>query len=227
MSVNNLAARRGAKANRRKMIVAQKRKSEALEATPDRQAALAASVPIRACLLSSNLFDVGTGTLILARGASVGPAVVGVVLLDTFCRGAKEVFVRTVEGPDLQPYLDRLGSVSPLEAVDPSYARKLLRDLLQWSGGLGFPPPPAVSVIERLFGTVDPDACESTFVFGQNGKPLYVSGPNEPSTVAHRNVEEMRAKLGADGFDYIVALPESELVATPLAGGGQLLEHEG
>ena len=45
--------------------------------------------------------------------------------------------------------------MTPLVSVDPSHARKLLRDLVQWSGSLGFRHT-GTSRSERLFGHVDP-----------------------------------------------------------------------
>jgi len=134
MAASNLAARRGAKANRRKAIVAQKRKLEAAEASPAGQALQAAALPIRACLLSEELFDTGMGTLVLARGATVGPIFFEVYLLDTFCRGVKNIIFRTMDQDQLDFYIDRLEAASPMTAVDPSYARKLVRDLVRCAG---------------------------------------------------------------------------------------------
>jgi hypothetical protein len=203
MGTSNLAARRGAKANRRKAIVVQKRKAEAVEATPGGQAARAATLPIRYCLLNENLFDVGIGTMILVRGSTVGPVVVGAFLLDSYCRGVKDVVFRTMEGNQLDSYLDMVDEAMPLVPVDPSFARKLLRDLVQWSASLGFLPPRDFTAVERLFGDVDPQNCETEFAFGQDGKPLYMSSPNERPSLFHRNLERLHDRLGPDGFDYI------------------------
>jgi hypothetical protein len=205
----NLARRRGAKAHRRKVIMAQKRKAGAGEATPAGQAALGASLPIQYCLLTENLFEIGMGTLILARGRTFGSVVVGAFLLDSFCRGVKDTFVRTLDGDQLEFYLERIYSAMPAEPVDPAYARKLLRDLTRWSGSLGFPPPRSLKHAERLFGEVDWKACTAEFTFGQNGKPLYVSGPDEPASTGRKHVQQLREKLGPDGIDYILAPPVS------------------
>ena len=206
MGLSNLAARRGAKANRRKAIVAQKRKIEVAEASIAGQAARAAALPIRHCVLTQNLFETGIGTLVLARGSTVGSLVVGIALLDSFCRGVKDVVVRAIEWEQLEAYLDATNEVTPLEPVDPSYARKMLRELVHWSGSLGFHPPRDFAAFERLFGNVDPEACEMTFEFGQEGKPLYMSGPNDSPSLARRHVERMREQLGPDNFDHMVAL---------------------
>jgi hypothetical protein len=205
MGASNLAARRAAKANRRKAIVFEKRKNELAMASPAGQAAQAAAMPIRACLLSEDLFETGMGTLVLARGAGAGPVFFEAYLLDTFCRGVKDVMARTLDsGQQLDACIDQLNASTPLVAVDPSYARKLLRDLVQWSGSIGFPPPRSFAALEQLFGDVDADACNTEFEFGQAGKPLYVSGPGEPLGKSRRVVDLLSARLGSNGFNYIV-----------------------
>jgi hypothetical protein len=204
MGASNLAARRAAKANRRKAIVAQKRKAEAVESTPAGQAIHAAALPIRHCLMTETLFETGIGTLILARGSTVGRLAIAGFLLDSYCRGVKDVMFRTMDVGELAPYLDMLRETTPLVSVDPSYARKLLRDLTRWSASLGFPPPRNFAAVERLFGTVDPQACDVAFELGMGGKPLYVSGPGESVSVAHQHVERLQEQLGPDNFHYVV-----------------------
>ena len=207
MAASNLAARRGAKANRRKAIVAQKRKLDFAAASPAGQALQAAALPIRACLLSEELFDTGMGTLILARGATVGPIFFEAYLLDTFCRGVKDVMFRTMDQDQLDFCIDRLEAASPMTAVDPSYARKLVRDLVRWSRSIGFPPPRDFAALERLFGDVDADACTTEFGFGQDGKPFYISGLNETTNDGLRAVKHLQTELGAGNFEYLVVTP--------------------
>jgi hypothetical protein len=93
-------------------------------------------------------------------------------------------------------------------AVDPSYARKLLRDLVLWSGSLGFQPHQDFATVEPLFGDVDPQACETAFEFGQGGKPLYMPGPSEPPLLVRRRMDQLSRQLGPGGFDYIVPVQE-------------------
>lgn len=208
MGSSNIAARRGAKASRRKAIVAQKRKAEAFGDTLAGRVARAATAPILDCLLAESLFESGIGTLALARGSLIGQPAVAVFLLDTFCLGVKDVMFRTLEGRQLTTCLDRLSDATPMVPVDPGYARKLLRDLVRWSGALGFQPHPDFAVVEALFGKVDAQACETVFAFGQDGKPLYMPGPSEPPLLVRRRIEHLSRQLGPDGFHYIVPLQE-------------------
>jgi len=209
MGSSNLAARRGAKANRRKAIVAQKRKAEAIAGTLAGQVARAAEAPIYCCQLTECLFETGIGTLLLARGTSAGQLVVGVFLLDAFCLGIKDIVLRPMAAAQLDAYLDTLSATSLLAPVDPAYARKLVRDLTQWSGSLGFKPHADFAMAERLFGDVDPQTCETSFEFGHDGKPLYMPGPSESPHLISRRMDQLSERLGSGEFDYIVPVEEA------------------
>src|ERR1700682_3666292 len=136
----NIAARRAAKAARRKAVGAEKRKAELLEGTLAARGRRGASAPIQECLLPEGLFEDGLGPLILARGASPDYLNVGVFLVDVWCQGIKNTFFRSVGPEEFELLIATTSATQSLVAVDPSYARKLLRDVTAWSGSIGFSP---------------------------------------------------------------------------------------
>ncbi len=208
MGKTNLAARRGAKANRRKAIGAQKRKAEAVGGTLAGQVARAAAAPIRCCLLSEGLFGNGMGTLLLARGSGVGQLMVGAFLLDTFGLGIKDIVLRPMGAAQLDGYLDMMNAATPMTPVDPGYGRKLLRELAQWSASRGFNAHPDFVATERLFGDVDPQTCQDTFEFGLGGKPLYVGDLSDAPLLLSRRMDQSIEHLEPDGLADVV--PEQE-----------------
>jgi hypothetical protein len=197
----NLAHKRAKKAQRRKQAIAEKRRAEAWDASLPAHVLRAAHAPIRHCLLDDSLFDVGMGTLVLARGASSLHVEVGCFLIDVFCLGIKDVMFKTMEGEEFEMYMDRLSAASPMDTVDPSYARKLLRDLAAWSQSIGFAPHRDFAAVERIFGEVDADASEAVFQFGREGRPVYFPGPSESTSVVQRRIVQLKKHVGADGFD--------------------------
>ena len=66
----NIAVKRARKAQRRKQVVAQKRRAEELEASLPARVLRAARSPIQGCFLTEALFDGGIGTLVLTRGVT-------------------------------------------------------------------------------------------------------------------------------------------------------------
>ena len=90
-------------------------------------------------------------------------------------------------------------------SVDPSYARKLLRDLAAWSLSIGFAPHRDFAAVERLFGDVSADASDAVFRFGRDGKPVYIPGPNDTAHLIQRRIEQLRKYLGDNGFGFEAA----------------------
>src|ERR1700722_4522743 len=101
----NLAARRGARNQKRKVAVALKRKQEMEAGTLSGRVRLALSDPIQHCLLSEGLFEAGVGTLIVARGATPYNLTMAGFLLDPHALGVKDAFLSSISGRQLAEYL--------------------------------------------------------------------------------------------------------------------------
>ncbi len=197
----NMALKRAAKANRRKAIVAEKRKLELLNDTLTARVLRAAQAPIQHCLIPETLFDRGIGTVILARGISTYHLTLGIFLVDTWCLGIKDTCFRPMDAEAFETIIAQLDDTSPMASVDPSYARKLLRDAAAWAASIGFAPHRDFAAIERLFGDVKADACDATFQFGREGRPLYVQGPGGSPA-------QVRLRFGGLGQALSIGKPE-------------------
>jgi hypothetical protein len=201
----NMALKRARKAQRRKQVVAQKRRAEILEASLPARVLRAADAPIQHCFLTESVFDIGMGTLVLARGATLHHVALSSFLIDTFCLGIKDVMFESVEGEVFEIYMDAMDAGSPVVSVDPSYARKLLRDLAAWSESIGFAPHPDFAAVERVFGDVSVDTSDAVFRFGRDGKPVYIPGPNDTVHLIQRRIEQLQKYVGDDGFGFEAA----------------------
>jgi hypothetical protein len=196
----NMAVKRFKKAQRRKQVVAEKRRAEALDSGLPARVLRAAQAPIQQCLLSEATFEIGMGTLVLARGITPHHVAMSSFLIDVFSLGIKDVMFKSVDGEVLETYMDAMGHGSPLVSVDPSYARKLLRDLAAWAQSIGFAPHRDFAAVERIFGDVSADASDADFRFGRDGKPVYIPGPSDTAPVMQRRIENLQKHLGDDGF---------------------------
>jgi hypothetical protein len=201
----NIALKRARKAQRRKQVVAQKRRAEALEAGLPARVLRAANAPIQHCFLTKSVFDVGMGTLVLARGATSYNIALSAFLIDVFCLGIKDVTFESIDDDIFEMYMDALDATAPVIRVDPSYARKLLSDLAAWSQSIGFLPHRDFAVVEHIFGDVDADASDAVFRFGRDGKPVYIPGPNDTAAVVRRRIEQLEKHLGDDGYVFEAA----------------------
>ena len=201
----NMALKRARKAPRRKQVVAQKRRAEIWEASLPARVLRAADAPIQHCFLTETVFDVGMGTLVLARGATPHYVALSSFLIDTFCLGIKDVMFESVESEVFEMYMDAMDAGSPTVSVDPRYARKLLRDLAAWSQSIGFAPHRDFAEVERMFGDVSADASDAVFLFGRDGKPVYIPGPNDTAPLIRRRIEQLQKYVGDDGFGFETA----------------------
>ena len=201
----NMAIKRARKAQRRKQVVALKRRAEELEASLPARVLRASHAPIQCCFLTESLFDTGMGTLVLARGATRHHVALSSFLIDVFCLGIKDVMFRSVESEIFEMYLEATDARSPVVSVDPSYARKLLRDLAEWSQSIGFAPHRDFAAVERIFGDVSADASDAVFRFGRDGKPVYIPGPRDTAPLIRRRIEQLRKHIGEGGFGFETA----------------------
>lgn len=199
----NIAQRRSRKAARRKAVVAEKRKAEAMDTSVAARIRHAVAGPIDHCKLHADLFESGMGVLTMVRGAP-GETLLCAFWLDVYCLGIKDIQVRPVTMSEAALFLGMLNEAAPLKEVDPACARKLLRDLAAWAEPIGFSPPRDFAAAERIFGDANPDTCDDVFTFGRNGKPCYVPGPSESSAERLRRVEQLRQRLGEGGFDILI-----------------------
>jgi hypothetical protein len=198
----NMAQKRARKAQRRKQVVAQKRRAELLENSLPALVLRAARAPIQHCFLTESLFEIGMGTLVLARGATRDHLALSSFLIDVFCLGIKDVMFESVESEFFTMYMQAMDAGSPMVSVDPSYARKLLRDLAAWSQSIGFAPHADFAVVEPIFGDVSADAGEAVFQFGRDGRPIYIPGPNDGAPLIQRRIKQLQKYLGDDGFGF-------------------------
>ncbi|HLI10827.1 MAG TPA: DUF1841 family protein [Alphaproteobacteria bacterium] len=164
-----------------------------------------ATAPLHACLVQEGLFERGNGTVVLIRKTEDGRLAMAAFLADVYCLGVKDVVFQRADAEEIDALVAVLGEEAPFDEVDPAYARKLLRDLVAWARILGLEPHADYAAVELLFGTIDPDACDASFDFGLDGKPLYIPGPGESPSQVRRRIAQLRRRLGDDGFDVMVA----------------------
>jgi hypothetical protein len=192
------------KASRRKAVVAEKRKADiVMMGGPEaHQIIEAAHSPIKTCVVSDRLFADGIGWVVLARTLPSGLVGVSFFLVDVWCLGVKDAFF-AINTP--QKFADRMTASNEDQLfvdIDPSVARKLLHDAVAYAGSFSILPSEGFAKAEAIFGDIP--LATATFQFGKDGKPLYVSGPNDSPTRIRRILDTLVKGAGEGGFDYVV-----------------------
>lgn len=148
-------------------------------------------------------FPGGFAQVLVARKGRHQDVVVCGYLVDVWCLGVKDTL-----GP-MTMKLDELKAFGPryfskFDAAGPvplEVAQGIVFGGVAYARRLGFAPHPDFSKTEAHLGI--PDA-PSAIVFGRNGRPDYISGPNDDPV---RVLATLRRAVGNGNFDMTTFLP--------------------
>jgi hypothetical protein len=162
----------------------------------------AARAPVRTCVMAERLFADGIGWVVLARTLPSGQVGASFFLVDVWCLGVKDAFFRVMPQLAFEERMRESSRDRPVVVIDPSVARKLLHDAAAYAGSFGLAPSTGFTEAETLFGDIP--LATKTFSFGKDGKPFFMSGPNDSRTRIRNIMDKLVKSVGPDGFDYIV-----------------------
>lgn len=169
----------------------------------------AAQAPIRDCLVSEDLWENGIGSVLIGRETGPNELATAVFLLDVFCLGVKDAFVRFGTEAQHRQLIESLSSNDPLIPFDPSCARKLVEEAVDYARGLGLSPHPDYRKARLILADIDAGKCSQHFAFGQDGKPFFISGPKDTPEKCRRVINTLENTCGPDGYHYVVPVDSS------------------
>jgi hypothetical protein len=155
-------------------------------------------IPVISCAINDDFRDLGLATVVVVRGQpGVSTFVISTFVCDIFCLGIKDVaFYPRATTATLSKFMERM----PLNFEDIPYdaARNLVFGCVEYAKSLGFEPHPEFDYIKE---TLEPDLPydASMFEYGQRGRPLYVTGPDDNYDKIFATLE---ASCGKGNFDY-------------------------
>jgi hypothetical protein len=187
--------------------------------------ARASDGPIHQCLVPRELFENGIGSVLVSREVGDGLLAVAILLVDVYCLGVKDAYLRIVTPLEYDDFLRDIALHETLERVTPAYARKLVEDSVAYARDLGLSPHPDYEKTKRIWGTIDPAECPVNFEFGKDGKPFYVTGPNDTPARVRQVMEALTQSRGPNEFHYLAGLDPR--VGLSLYGDDDLLLEEG
>ncbi len=168
--------------------------------------------PIYECLVPENLFDVGIGTVIISRRSQFGEIGISAFVVDVFCLGVKNALFTIADENKyetiIKPQLTQ-DHEADFENIHPSCVRKLIEDSVKYAQDLGFSAHPDYKKYKAIFGDIDKSMCSENYAFGQDGKPIYISGPNETPQQAKRIVNHLIKVCGEGNFEYMLDIGDS------------------
>ncbi|MCD4652600.1 hypothetical protein K8T06_01550, partial [bacterium] len=127
-----------------------------------------------------------------------------------YCLGVKNALFKVVSESEyektLKPQLMHIDDDQSFEKIDSACARKLVEGAVSYAKELGFSPHKDYRSVKKIFGNIDSDACPTNYIYGKDGKPYYVRGPNESEIQAKRIINQLQEKCGEGNYDYLSML---------------------
>ena len=193
-------------AKRNAVVAAKKKEQAAAFLSPIHQARAAASVfGVSYCMVTEGIFDIGIGYVVLGRTISPTKVATGVFLVDVHCLGVKNAYYTEPTHEQLREMIDRMtGDGDSVVDIAPECARKIVDGAIAYAKEIGFTPHADYPPAGALFGDIDAGACPTEYEFGKDGKPFYVSGPNDTPAKIRKVIRTLTAKVGEGNFEYIV-----------------------
>jgi hypothetical protein len=155
------------------------------------------------CLTPKHLFELGIGNVVVSRRMG-NQIAAGVFLVDVYCLGVKDAFFTIISPEKYQATLRGFSHHEELVNIDPSCARKLVEGAVEYAQDLGFTPHRDYQQAKQIFGDIDSNACPTSFEYGKDNKPLFVSGPNDTPARCQQILDTLTKRCGPDGFHYVL-----------------------
>lgn len=194
------------KAAKRKARLERKRESQS-NSSVDRSSGVIppAGYPVHESAMSSSLFNLGIGNVVLSRQAGAR-LIVSVFLVDVFCLGVKDAFHAVLLERQYIEMKRRFPAEQQLVPIHPTCLRKLVEGAVTYAEELGIAPHQDYFKARRIFLDLEPEACPTSFEYGKDGKPFYVAGPYDSTSQSKRIVNLLTKRCGPDGFHYLLPL---------------------
>ena len=162
------------------------------------------TAPIRDVYVSPSIFEQGMGPVVISRDLPSGEIAMGVFLVDAYCLGVKNAFLTICSRFEYDEGLEKMNANSGLTRTDPPSARKLLEEAVEYAQDLGFKPQRDYRDAKIILGDIVADESLEEFTFEKDGKPLYISGPDDSQQRISHILTTLENRCGKDGFIYIV-----------------------
>jgi hypothetical protein len=170
----------------------------------------AASAPILHCCVQEEFWQAGIGQILISRSMPNGNVAFAVFLVDVYCLGVKDVYSGIKPRLEYEEKLyNNFRDRFVLTNVKPEYARKLIEGAVQYADASGLTPHSEYRVAKLIFGDISAETCAEEFVYGKDGKPFFISGPNDDMYRCRDILKRMESRLGPDGYHYTLMLDES------------------
>jgi hypothetical protein len=164
----------------------------------------ARSYPLFDCWITSNWkkSDLGLIEILVSRKQPDGNICFGFYLVDNYCLGLKNTLVKANVplGAYQSEVVETLFRGEKPAQCDPELAHQMIYAAIDYAAQFGFQPHSDFTSTQNLLMPRGELAEPYKLTFGKNGKPFFISGPNDN---ALRIVKQLEKTAGPGNFDYV------------------------
>ena len=161
--------------------------------------------------ISKDWRESGTAYVVAARLRDNGTVEIATLLVDCWCLGVKDAFF--IDDYSEGEFRDTLRERLPednRQSIHPAFAKKLLEGAVTYAQQFGFAPHRDYKNARRVFNGVDAATSPEDFVYGKDGKPLFIASEDDSAERISRVLTMLEAHCGKDGFHYICPAEEED-----------------
>jgi hypothetical protein len=183
---------------------------------------MAASVkyPVLESWVTDDLWTQGMGYVCLSRALPNGSVAFALFLVDRYCLGVKNAMADVAGRFTYDSNMRQTRSRFTAREVSPACARKIVEQAVEYARALGLYPHPDYQKGKMIFGGIDAGECKEEFEFGKDGKPFFISGPNDTPERCRQIVRTLEQARGPGGYDYLIAVGGPSGIPPELRGRG-------
>lgn len=163
--------------------------------------------PLMECRISSDWEKEQPGLvqILVARQQPDGNICFGFYLVDKLCLGLKNSLAHAGISPAQyrREIRDKLFRETKSKDCSPELAHQMIYASIEYAGQFGFQPEKDFALNQYILeprGVLDEP---HKLIFGSNGKPLFIAGPNDNAT---RIIRQLEKTAGPGNFDYIAMM---------------------
>ncbi len=161
----------------------------------------ARNYPIEGCWTVEEWNECGLARVVIARRQPNGRIVFGCYLVDLYCLGLKDTFCNAdIPARLFRDYLAQIFDDSPPLGITPALAHEIVYGGIEFAARFGFRPHRDFRHSRHILDPPEVHPHTGKAQFGRDGKPFYISGPNDN---AEAIVRQLARTAGEGNFDYI------------------------
>ena len=177
--------------------------------SPKQKIRQARRYPIHECLINPSWQEQGLATILVSRRQPDDHLAFGVFLVDVFCLGLKNTFAN-VDFSESRYVREVVGSVyeqQESEPCDSDLAHQIIYGAIAYARQFGFKPNKDFKLSQHLLDAAE-DIGPSDIEFGKDGKPLFVSGPDDN---VQKILHQLQATVGEGQYDYLCPVEPADI----------------